>query len=67
MNSMSKQMENKTVIATRVSDEQYEVIEALMGREKVRYRSDCRIAHTIAASQVQSNQIQAGDVLLLNI
>jgi len=42
---------NNTIVAKRVSAEQYAVIEALMGSHAVQYRSDC----PISVSRTQSN------------
>jgi len=62
MHSMQKRMENNTIIATRVSAEQYSVIEALLGSHAVQYRSECRIAHTVSVSQTPSNNSQTESI-----
>jgi hypothetical protein len=52
MKSMFEKIENTSVIATRVSLEQFQMAEALIGPNNIKFKSDCQIAYTIPKSNL---------------
>lgn len=53
------------IIATRVTAEQFIAIENVLGTDKVRYRPDCRIAHTVPQTNKNSENRIVGSVAVL--